>query len=231
MSGLLSIVHQQNARAGVFADGAGDMVEWMPSKGPPPPLDGLRAAMIFGGAMHVDQDSAHPWLRGEKRLIGDLLDRGVPVLGVCLGAQLLAEAAGARPRRASRPEIGWHRVEVTPDGASDPLLGPHAPAFEAFMWHSYEADLPPGAVALARTPLCVQAFRLRDARAWGIQFHAEVTLRSLESWLDSWDEDAAAVATGVAPEAVRRESRRKIAAQTELGRGIAERFLAEAARG
>jgi GMP synthase (glutamine-hydrolysing) len=231
MSGLLSIVHQPNARAGVFTDGAGDVVEWMPSEGPPPPLDGLRAAMVFGGAMHVDQDSAHPWLRGEKRLIGDLLDRGVPVLGVCLGAQLLAEAAGARPHRASQPEIGWHRVEVTPDGAADPLFGPLAPAFEAFMWHSFEADLPPGAVALARTPLCLQAFRLGDARAWGIQFHAEATLRSLESWLDSWDEDAAAGATGVAPEAVRRESRRKIAAQTELGRGIAERFLAEAARG
>jgi hypothetical protein len=68
-------------------------------------------------------------------------------------------------------------------------------------------------------------------RAWGVQFHAEVTLSSLESWLDHWDEDLDAVASGVDPEAVRRESRRKIAAQTELGRGIAQRFLAEAAHG
>lgn len=231
MTGLLSIVHQPNAGAGVFADGAADVIEWTPSEGPPPTLDGLRAAMVFGGEMHVDQDAAHPWLPGEKQVIRDLLDRGVPVLGVCLGAQLLAEAAGAQPHRASRPEIGWHRVELTRDGTRDPLLGPLAPAFEAFEWHSYEAPLPPGAVALASTPLCLQAFRLGDAPAWGVQFHAEVTLSSLESWLDHWDEDLDAVASGVDPEAVRRESRRKIAAQTELGRGIAQRFLAEAAHG
>jgi GMP synthase-like glutamine amidotransferase len=228
MTALLSIVHQPNAGPGVFADGVSDVVEWVPSAGPPPTLGGLSAAMVFGGAMHVDQHSTHPWLRGEKQLIRELLDRGVPVLGVCLGAQLLAEAAGSQPRRALQPEIGWHRVEVTPAGARDPLIGPLATAFEVFLWHSYEAPLPPGAVELARTPLCLQAFRLGDARAWGIQFHAEVTLPGLEAWLDGWAEDEAAAATRLDPEAIRRESRRKIAAQTELGRGIARRFLAEA---
>jgi hypothetical protein len=117
---------------------------------------------------------------------------------------------------------------VTPAGARDPLIGPLATAFEVFLWHSYEAPLPPGAVELARTPLCLQAFRLGDARAWGIQFHAEVTLPGLEAWLDGWAEDEDAAATRLDPEAIRRESRRKIAAQTELGRGIARRFLAEA---
>ena len=152
-------------------------------------------------------------------------------MAVCLGAQLLAEAAGGEAVRAAEPEIGWFEVEVTPEGTGDPVIGPLSPAFEAFEWHSYEAPLPPGAVALASTPLCLQAFRLGDARVWGVQFHAEVTLSSLESWLDHWDEDLDAVTSGVDPEAVRRESRRKIAAQTELGRGIAQRFLAEAAHG
>jgi GMP synthase (glutamine-hydrolysing) len=226
---VLSIVQQRDAAPGVFADAAPELVEWTPSEGPPPALDGVDAAMVFGGAMHVDQESAHPWLRDEKQLIRELLDRRLPVLGVCLGAQLLAEIAGAQPRRAARPEIGWERVEVTAEGARDPVLGPLAPAFEVFLWHSYEAPLPPDAVALARTPLCLQAFRLGGARAWGVQFHAEATPATLEAWLDGWEEDEAAVESGLDPEALRRESRRKSVAQTELGRGIASRFLAEAA--
>jgi GMP synthase (glutamine-hydrolysing) len=228
---VLSIVQERDARAGVFADAASELVEWMPSEGPPPALDGVGAAMIFGGGMHADQESAHPWLRGEKQLMRELLDRGLPVLGVCLGAQLLAEVAGAPPRRTARPEIGWHRVEVRPDGAVDPLIGPLAPAFEVFLWHSYEAPLPPGAVALASTPLCLQAFRLGEARAWGLQFHSEVTATDLDAWLDGWDANEDAAASGLDPEAIRRESRRKLGAQAELGRGIARRFMAEAAGG
>jgi GMP synthase (glutamine-hydrolysing) len=225
----LAIVHQADARAGVFADVAGELVEWLPSAGPPPPFDGFGAAMVFGGAMHVDQESAHPWLRDEKRLLRELLGRGIPTLGVCLGAQLLAEAAGARPRRTARPEIGWHRVEVTAEGAADPVIGPLAPEFEVFEWHSYEAPPPPGGVALAHTPQCLQAFRLGARPVWGVQFHAEVTPAGLEHWLDGWEESADAVASGLDPEAIRRESRRKIAAQAELGRGLARRFVAAAA--
>lgn len=226
---VLSIVHQWDAHPGVFADDAAELVQWVPSEGPPPALDGVDAAMVFGGSMHIDQEPTHPWLRGEKQLLRELLDRRLPLLGVCLGAQLLAEAAGARPRRAARPEIGWHRVEVTPDGAGDPLVGPLAPAFEAFLWHSYEAPLPPGAVRLAATPLCLQAFRLGEARAWGVQFHAEVTPSILEAWLDGWEESEDAAASGLDPEEIRHESRGRIDAQMELGRGIAHRFLAEAA--
>jgi GMP synthase (glutamine-hydrolysing) len=228
MTAVLSIVHQPDAGAGVFADVLDEVVEWMPSAEPPPPLDGLGAAMVFGGEMHVDQDALHPWLRAEKRLIRELLDRGVPVLGVCLGAQLLAEAAGSQPRRAARPEIGWHRVEVTLEGARDPVIGPLAPGFEVFLWHSYEAPLPPGSIALAQTPLCLQAFRLGDARAWGVQFHAEVSPATLEGWLDGWEESDDDAAGGLDAEEIRRQSRRKITAQTELGRGIARRFLAAA---
>jgi GMP synthase (glutamine-hydrolysing) len=225
---VLAIVHQRDAGAGVFAEPASEVVEWVPSYGPPPSLDGLAAALVLGGGMHVDQESAHPWLREEKQLLRELLDEGLPVLGVCLGAQLLAEVAGGQPRRAARPEIGWHRVEVSAEGAADPVIGPLAPRFEVFLWHSYEAPLPPGAIPLASTPLCLQAFRLGNARAWGIQFHAEVTSESLGAWLDDWESDEDAVASGLDPEAIRDESRGKLPGQAELGRGIAGRFLAEA---
>lgn len=226
---VLSIVHQPDAGAGVFGEAAGELLKWVPAQGPPPELDGVGAAMVFGGAMDAWQDQAHPWLGPEKEFLRSLLARRLPVLGVCLGAQLVAEAAGARPQRAARPEIGWERVEVLPDGVSDPLIGPLAPAFEVFEWHSYEAPLPPRAVALARTPVCLQAFRLGDAPAWGLQFHAEVTERNLNGWLDGWEGDRDAVDSGLDPEAIRAESHARIAAQGELGRSLAERFLAEAA--
>src|SRR5919197_5772330 len=182
---VLAIVHQRDAGAGVFGEAvrnAGHELDtWLIAESPDPPTDPLDfdAVMTFGGSMNVDEEEEHPWLRGEKELLGELLHRGTPLLGACLGTQLLAEAAGAKPRRASEPEIGWHQVEVTAAGAEDPLIGPLAPRFTAFQWHSYEAPLPPDAVALAHSPVCLQAYRVGET-AWGIQFHAEVTAADAE---------------------------------------------------
>ena len=174
--------------------------------------------------MHVDQERQHPWLGDQKALLRDLLEQGVPLLGVCLGSQLLAEAAGARARRASRPEIGWHDVEVTAAGAADPLLGPLAPRFEAFQWHSYECPLPPGATALAHSDVCLQAYRIGDF-AWGIQFHAEVTGEDAEAWIDDYRSDEDAVRIGLDPDALRQQTRASIDEWNALGRALCERFL------
>ncbi len=225
---VLAIVHHENAATGVFADAVGETVEWQPARGPAPEIDGLDAVMVFGGAMNADQEDELPWLRTEKLFLQELLARGVPTLGVCLGGQMLAEAAGAPARRAREPEIGWRRVEISPEGRDDPLMGPLAPAFEVFQWHSYEAPLPPGAVALAHTPVCLQAFRIAGLPAWGLQFHAEVTMPDLSSWLEEFGDDPDAVASGLDPEQLRTESEQRIAAQNELGRALAGRFLAEA---
>jgi GMP synthase-like glutamine amidotransferase len=200
-----------------------ELVEWVTHQGPPP--DGADAVMVFGGAMNVDQEDAHPWLRPEKEFLRDLVERRTPVLGVCLGAQLLAEAAGAEPRRASQPEIGWLEIERTADAADDPLLGPLPHRFEGFQWHSYEAPLPPGAVLLARSPVCVQAYRLADGTGWGIQFHAEVTREGVGLWLDDYRSDPDAVRIGIDPEALRDETERKIGAWNETGRTLCARFL------
>jgi GMP synthase (glutamine-hydrolysing) len=224
---ILSVVHHDNAAAGVFGDVVGETEEWQPAQGPPPEIDGLDAVMVFGGAMNADQEDELPWLRTEKDFLRELLARGVPTLGVCLGSQMLAEAAAAPARRAAQPEIGWRRVEVTAEGAEDPLIGPLAPAFEVFQWHSYEAPLPPGAVALAHTPVCLQAFRIDGVPAWGLQFHAEVTMSDLSSWLDEFGDDPDAVASGLDPDRLRAESEGRIAAQNELGRELAGRFVAQ----
>jgi GMP synthase (glutamine-hydrolysing) len=229
---VLSIVHQADAGAGVFADvvreAGHELVEWMPTNGGPPELDEFGAAMVFGGAMHVDQEGDNPWLRGEDQLLRRLLRDDVPVLGVCLGAQLVSKAAGGSPGRASEPEIGWVDVELTSEGRSDPLTGALPPRFHAFEWHSYEARPPEGSVALAHSPVCLQAYRLAGARAWGIQFHAEVTSTDVNRWLDSYDNDEDAVRIGLDPEALRAQTTPLLQDWSELGRGIASRFLTQA---
>jgi len=227
----LAIVHQRDAGPGVFADvihsRGVELDSWLRAETDSPPceLGDYEAVLIFGGAMHADHEHRHPWLQEEKALLSDLLERGVPLLGVCLGAQLLAEAAGAPPRRASQPEIGWHEVELTADGADDPLLGPLAPRFEAFQWHSYEFPLPPGATPLARSASCLQAYRVGDL-TWGIQFHAEVTREDAEAWIDDYRSDEDAVRIGVNPDELRRQVRNAIGDWNALGRGLCERFLA-----
>lgn len=230
---VLAVVHQRDAGPGVFAEAARadghELIEWMAPESPAPSLAGVGAALVLGGAMNVDQESEHPWLVPEKAFVGELLADGVPTLGVCLGAQLLAEVAGSTPRRASEPEIGWGEIELTAAAATDPLLGPLPTRFTGFTWHSYEAPLPPGATALAQSEVCLQAYRLADARAWGIQFHPEVSAEDLGAWLDGWRTDLDAVRIGIDPAAIRAESANRIGAWNELGRGIMRRFLSAAA--
>jgi GMP synthase-like glutamine amidotransferase len=148
----------------------------------------------------------------------------VPLLGLCLGGQLLAAAAGAQPRRASHPEIGWHQVEVTAEGTNDPLLGPLTPSFEAFQWHSYEFPVPPGAVPLARSEVCLQACRLGE-RAWALQFHPEVSAADARHWIDDYRADPDAVRIGIDPAVLGPETEQKIGAFNQLGQELCSRWL------
>jgi GMP synthase-like glutamine amidotransferase len=227
---VLAIVHQRDAGPGVFgeaiAEADGRLDEWTLAERPQPPGDpiGYDAVLVLGGAMNVDEGERHGWIAEEESLLRELLDREVPLLGLCLGGQLVAQAAGAEPRRASRPEIGWHRVEVMSEGADDPLLEPLAPAFEAFQWHSYEFPLPPGAVPLARSQVCLQAARLGE-RAWALQFHPEVSRADALHWVEDHRGDPDAVRIGIDPALLSPETEAKIDACNDLGRGLCRRWL------
>jgi GMP synthase (glutamine-hydrolysing) len=226
----LAIVHQPDAGPGVFAEAMAarglDLDLWMIAETGEPPSDPLTydAVMTFGGAMHPVQDDLFPWIPVEKELLAELLHRGTPLLGACLGSQLLGDAAGAEPRRASEPEIGWLDVELSAEGLNDPLLAPLAPGFTAFQWHSYEVPLPAGAVALARSPVCLQAWRVGDC-AYGIQFHAEVSADGVSGWIDSYEVDPDAVALGFDPAAMHAETEPRIGAWNQLGRELCGRFF------
>jgi GMP synthase (glutamine-hydrolysing) len=218
---VLSLIHQDDAPTGVFAEPVrergGELTEWNITRGAPPePPASYDAVLVFGGAMHVDQEAQHPWLRDEDRLIRELFDNGVPLFGVCLGSQLIAKAAGAKVGPAPREEIGWHEVETTPEAAVDPLFKGLPERFEAFQWHSYAFELPPDGIPLARNGVGLQAYRIGES-AWGIQFHAEVTREIVEGWAAS---DGAGRRFDFAP--MERWNR--------IGRALADRFLEVAAR-
>jgi GMP synthase (glutamine-hydrolysing) len=151
--------------------------------GAQPSLDRYRGLVVLGGPMNVADRHERAHLRTELRTIEQALARGVPVLGICLGAQLLAHALGAPVRRLERPEIGWHDVELTAAGAADPVLAPLGARPTVFQWHGCAFDVPAGAVHLARSDGCEQqAFRYGDA-AYGLQFHLEVDLPLIARWL------------------------------------------------
>jgi GMP synthase (glutamine-hydrolysing) len=155
----------------------------------PTDLSGHDAVVVLGGVMAAWEDDVAPWLPGTRALLAEAVDRGVPALGICLGFQLLAMATGGRAERGTHGlEIGYVEVDLLPAAADDALLGAvHAeagPRIGVAHWHQDTVtELPPGAVPLATGQRYArQAFRLGE-RAWGVQYHPEVTAADYESWL------------------------------------------------
>ncbi|HET8812354.1 MAG TPA: type 1 glutamine amidotransferase [Gaiella sp.] len=228
---VLSIVHEAGPTGGggIFERAVperGDRLDrWVAADGEAPPgtPSDWDAVMVFGGAMHPDQDGEHPWLAGEAGFIETALADGVPLLGVCLGAQLIARAAGASVGPSGSPEVGWFEV-ARDDGCDDPVVGVLPDRFRAFQWHYYTFDLPPGAALLAASDAARQAYRLGD-RVWGIQFHAEVDRRMLDHWLREGREELPKPV-----EELRAETDRYLPTWNEQGKALCEAFLAEALR-
>jgi GMP synthase (glutamine-hydrolysing) len=164
-----------------------------PAPSDPHGLDGL---VVMGGPMGVGDVADHPHLADERTLIRGCLDAEVPVLGVCLGAQLLAAALGAPVRAGESIELGWHDVTLTADGRHDPVLGRLPRRFAPLHWHGDVFDLPPGATALGwseQTP--VQAFRHGRA-AYGLLFHLEVHQAQVAAMAEEFPDDVRASGIG-----------------------------------
>lgn len=141
-----------------------------------PSLEGIELLIVMGGPMNIYQEQAHPWLVQEKRFLDRAIGKGLPVLGICLGAQLLADVLGARVFANSHKEIGWFPVSMTAEASTSGVFSSMPPTFEAFHWHGDTFDLPKGAKHMARSTACEnQAFSYED-RVIGLQFHLETTL-------------------------------------------------------
>jgi GMP synthase (glutamine-hydrolysing) len=149
-----------------------------------PSLDGYHGLVILGGPMNAHQVRRYPHLTTEIHLIQEAVERGMPVLGICLGAQLIARALGAEVTGNQTKEIGWYEVSPTGEGKHDPLLRHFGESETIFQWHGDTFGVPREALRLASSPACSnQAFRFRT-NVYGLQFHLEVDERMIERWLN-----------------------------------------------
>lgn len=148
-----------------------------------PTLEKYAALIVLGGPMNSDQIDTYPNLISEVEIIREAIDRDMSVLGICLGAQLLAKALGGSVSRNPVREIGWYDVSLTDEGIADPVLSTFAKRQPVFQWHEDGIGLPPGAVHLASSPASkVQAFRYGE-HAYGFQFHLEADSSLIDRWL------------------------------------------------
>lgn len=165
-----------------------------------PAQDEVAGAVFMGGPMNVDETDRFPGLVVEREWLTAAIGGDMPVLGVCLGSQLIARALGAKVFPGERPEIGWAPVQV--DDSVDPLIGALAPSANVLHWHGDVFDLPDGARPLARSAQTeVQAFRVRNA--WGLLFHPEADAELAGAWLAE-PSMAAEARDAIGPDAERR---------------------------
>ena len=147
-------------------------------KQPLPDLDGFDWLIVMGGPMGVYDEDQYPWLKEEKDFIRRAVEDGKVVLGICLGAQLIAEVMGARVEKNAHREIGWFPIEPSVEISGTILDGLFSPGFEVFHWHGDTFDIPGGAVPLASSSACRNQGFMLGNRVIGLQFHLETTLSS-----------------------------------------------------
>lgn len=148
-----------------------------------PALQKYAALIVLGGPMSSTEIDTYPNLATEMTIIREAVERNMSVLGICLGAQLLAKSLGGTVQRNALREIGWHEVDLTPQGSRDPVLSSFARRQRVFQWHEDGINLPPGAIHLASSHASpVQAFRYGE-HAYGFQFHLEASESLIERWL------------------------------------------------
>lgn len=138
--------------------------------------------VVMGGPMNIYEESEYPWLAAEKKFIGKTVEKGKVVIGVCLGAQLVADVLGGRVTRNAHKEIGWFPVSLTPEGEKSVAFQGLPNRFQAFHWHGDTFSLPPGAVMLAESEACAaQAFSANGGRVLALQFHLESSVESIRA--------------------------------------------------
>jgi GMP synthase-like glutamine amidotransferase len=157
-----------------------------------PKTENFNTLIMMGGPMSVNEDDIYPYIKEEERLVRDFIAKGKKILGVCLGAQIMAKALGSRVYAGPQKEIGWYNIDLTEEGVKDPLMKSLAfhpqvrdfwKKFNVFHWHGETFDIPAGAVRLASSALYPnQAFR-HGNKAYAFQFHIEVRKEMILEWL------------------------------------------------
>jgi len=233
MSARIAVVHNLErpflGHAGPALRGAGaELDERFPRRGDPLPALGEHDGIVVLGG---EQNALDPGLAGQAALLRDATASGVPVLGVCLGAQLLAHAHGGEVRKLERRHLAWPELLPLRAADGDPVLGALPPGAAGIHWNEDGFALPPGAVELLRSPAGTgEGFRIGE-RAWGVQFHPELDEPALEDWYERWH--YALGEAGVAEAAARAADREHLPGQRALSEAIFGSFalVAAGARG
>jgi GMP synthase (glutamine-hydrolysing) len=192
-----------------------------------PSLDGYDGLVVLGGPMSVNDAGRLPHLTVELKLIEEALRRNIPVLGICLGAQLIAKTLGAAVYPNQAKEIGWYDVSPTDHAQSDPLLGGFADAEKIFQWHGETFDIPRSTRHLAFSALCAnQAFRY-GTHVYGFQFHLEVDEPMIHRWLRVAEnrQEIAALVGAMTPERIHEETLDYIGRLQQLSERVFGEFI------
>lgn len=192
-----------------------------------PNIDGYDGLIILGGPMNVDETKKHPHLLEEIKIIEAALKKEIPVLGICLGAQLLAKTLGAEVKKNHTKEIGWYTVHTTADSKNDALLKHFLPEQKIFQWHGDTFDIPHGATHLAKSEICEnQAFRYGD-KSYGLQFHLEVDQKFIERLLNnpSYHNELIELKGTNSSQILRQENDLHLPHATNLGTKIFDEFI------
>ena len=190
----------------------------------PDDLSRLSGLLIMGGPMSVNDESRFPWLEAEDRLVKMALALDFPTLGICLGSQLIAKAAGGTVHQGPRKEIGWYPVRLTAAARDDRLFRELPETTEVFQWHGEYFDTPRGAVNLASSELYqCQAFSI-GRNVYGLLFHLEVTAPMVADWLATFKEELKGVREYIRPEAISERLPQRINMLNQRGRTLFARF-------
>jgi GMP synthase-like glutamine amidotransferase len=145
--------------------------------------------ILMGGPMSVNEEDLYPFLREEKAFVRQWVTAGNPTIGICLGAQLIADVLGGRVYKGDKEELGWYELIVTEEGKKDPFVRGFPLRFPVFQWHGETFELPEGAILLATAQEYPhQAFRFKDS-IHAFQFHLEVTEEMIQTWLAEGEVD------------------------------------------